>query len=163
MASDEGRPIPAPWRPTASGIKGLEQGEQARTGSGELWANYTQFYNVMVQLETDIGTMEATDIENYAFWRHAVATNIPTLPALPVIYELADPISGGGGVVIWGEAKPGYKYSLEETGDLSQSGQWREVASFTSSFPDRVERFEHRATIDGPHRFWRVGRSKLPQ
>jgi hypothetical protein len=136
-------------------------GIQPKTGVGELWADHTAFLNVMTQLESDVGTSEATDIENYGFLRHAVATDIPTLPALPFLEEIALP-AGGGGVIVWGEAKPGYKYVLQETDDLSNPASWREVGSFTSPYPDRVERFEYQTATDADHCFWRVGRSKLP-
>ena len=135
-------------------------GIQPRTGIGELWSNYTAFYNVMLQLESDIGTAEATDIENYAFWRHAVATNIPGLPALPQIYQL-DEVDGGG-VIISGTAFPGYKYVVEENDDLSDVDGWAEVGEFRSPFPDRIQPFEYPAPTDLPHCFWRINRTEEP-
>jgi len=132
-------------------------GMQPRTGVGELWANYTEFKTVMEELEGAIGTAEATDIENYAFWRHAVATGIPVLTAGPAIIHSG--LGGGGGVVVvvWDWAKPGYKYVIEENDDPSQPGGWREVASHTTVAPDRVERFEYQADVGPGTCFWRVG------
>jgi hypothetical protein len=45
-------------------------------GSG-IWPDYPTFETVMVALEASIGTNEATDIENYAFWRHSIAATTP--------------------------------------------------------------------------------------
>ena len=112
-------------------------GMQPRTGVGELWANHSAFYSVMTQLETNIGTMEATDIENYAYWRHAVATAIPILAPAPEIFL---PATGGGGT-IWVDAWPGYKHTVQENDNLGQTTGWRDVQTFICSSPDRVERF----------------------
>lgn len=137
-------------------------GMQPRTGVGQTWPNHTSFYSVMSQLETDIGTAEATDIENYAFWRHAVATFLPTYPALPQIHTLAE-VNGGGGTggVIVVHVRPGYKYVFEENDDLSQASRWSEVKTFTTDYPDRIERFEHPVPMKGPRNFWRISRSPV--
>lgn len=136
-------------------------GMQPRTGIGELWPNHSAFYGVMTQLESDIGTAEATDIENYAYWRHAVATQIPSLAAAPEVIAMPFNGGGGGGGVVVVEAKPGHKFSLEENDDPTRPQRWSEVEVFTSSFPDRVERFEHPFTVTPPRMFWRVVRSPL--
>ena len=44
---------------------------QPKVADDEMWTTYTAFANVLNQLEEDVPTTDATDIENYAFWRHA--------------------------------------------------------------------------------------------
>lgn len=134
-------------------------GIQPRTGVGELWANHSAFYSVMSQLEINIGTLEATDIENYAYWRHAVATTIPVVAPAPEIFL---PATGTGGGTIWVDAWPGYKHTVQQSDSLGQTAGWRDVQTFTSSFPDRVERFALPISADKPRDFWRIAHIPLP-
>ena len=48
-------------------------GIQPKIFNSGIWPDYPAFEAVMLGLEDSIGTNEATDIENYAFWRHSLA------------------------------------------------------------------------------------------
>lgn len=64
-------------------------------GTG-IWPDYPAFEEVMLGLEASIGSNEATDIENYAFWRHAIATSTPDVaPVFRGLYFHRDPIVPG--------------------------------------------------------------------
>ncbi len=47
---------------------------QPKIGPTHLWLNVTEFNVALHELEGDLPSTECTDIENYAFWRHAHAT-----------------------------------------------------------------------------------------
>lgn len=60
-------------------------------GSG-IWPDYSTFRTEMLALEAAVGSKEATDIENYAFWRHALATTTPDVaPIYRGLYFHRDP------------------------------------------------------------------------
>lgn len=60
-------------------------------GTG-IWPDYSSFEVVMLGLEASIGTNEATDIENYAFWRHSIAATTPDVaPVFRGLYFHRDP------------------------------------------------------------------------
>ena len=89
---------------------------QPKIGAGELWLDYPDFETVLHQLEDDVLPIQATDIENYGFWRHAISTT-EILPAITDVIEVAhDPDTGGGVVIIHGV--PGHVYILRQSSDL---------------------------------------------
>ncbi|MDA7882325.1 hypothetical protein N9A94_08485 [Akkermansiaceae bacterium] len=98
-------------------------GIQPKVGPSELWLNIGEFNTVMWEAEAAYGDAGATDIENYGFWRHAIATS-GILPAIAEVVEVApDPTTGGGVVIIHGV--PGHLYIVRQSSDLND---WEEFS-----------------------------------
>jgi len=97
-------------------------GIQPKVGPSELWLNIGEFITVMWEAEAAYGYTGATDIENYGFWRHAIATT-GILPAITGVVEVApDPDTGGGVVILHGV--PGHLYIVRQSTGL---GRWDEL------------------------------------
>ena len=64
---------------------GARLGIQPKVGPSELWLTIAEFNVVMLAAEAAYGPSGATDIENYGFWRHAIATT----GILPAVSDVA--------------------------------------------------------------------------
>ena len=101
---------------------------QAKVGAGEVWPTYADFTGIVDDLDTAFGPDEATDIENYAFWRYVVATFGPTLTTSTTL--TADPDTVGGGLISF-PAQPGHLYTIRGNSDLG--AKWQVLARARTS------------------------------
>jgi len=113
-------------------------GMQPKTFGSGYWANITDFNTVMTQLESDVPLTDATDLENYAFWRHATPTGIE-LACPPKLTVASNPNSGGGVIVF--TADPGFRYLIHQSTNLEERN-WKlfqEVKTEGMDFPETMK------------------------
>jgi hypothetical protein len=123
-------------------------GIQPKTGPSGLWPTILHFNTVMNQCEAAFGPTGATDIENYGFWRHSIATTMPMVED-PISVTLA------GSVLVF-DGLPGHLYTVRfgtHPGEIID-----EIASVRTTTANDAEILEVPATRSGPRGFWQVVR-----
>lgn len=144
---------------------------QPKCGPDELWPSLLHIHAVIHQLETNLGPTEAVDLENYAFWRHAIETcGIEVGPPVVIGISLPStgtgalpwpPTAGGtGGVegddpVLEFAGLPGYRHTVFTSTD--PRGPWQEVVELRATHDTEPEMFRVPVPAQGPRRFWIVG------
>ena len=124
-----------------------------------LWPTILHFNSVMNECEAAYGPTGATDLENYAFWRHGIATTLPSVGD-PIIATLG----GSGGALPWGtsggviifDGLPGFLYTVRHGTDPGQITQ--EITSVRTTTDHDAEILKVPVTASGPRGFWRVER-----
>ena len=101
-------------------------GIQPKVGPSELWLSIAEFNVVMLAAEAAYGPTGSTDIENYGFWRHAIATTGIPLAVADVVDVAPDLETSGGGVVIV-HGVPGHLYIVRQSTDLNNWEELRRV------------------------------------
>lgn len=129
-----------------------------------LWPSILLFNTVMNECEAAYGPTGATDLENYAFWRHGIATTLPGVGE-PITATLsgtgATPWPGGGtDPVIVFDGLPGFLYTVRHGTDPGQITQ--EIDSVRTPANDAVI-LEVPVTPSGPRGFWQVERVPDPE
>ncbi|MCP5532687.1 MAG: hypothetical protein H7A49_09705 [Akkermansiaceae bacterium] len=139
---------------------------QPKCGPGELWPSLLHINAVIHQLETNLGPTEAVDLENYAFWRHAIETcGVTVGPPIIVSWPVSGtgalpwpPTVGGTGGVDGDDPVlvfPGYAdklHIIHTAADLR--GPWQELIRLRTSHPNESEMFRVPVPAQGPRRFW---------
>ena len=130
-----------------------------------LWPSILLFNSVMNECPTAYGPTGATDLENSAFWRHAIATTLPSVGD-PISVTLTGsgatpwPAGGSGPVVIF-DGLPGFLYTVRFGTDPGRITQ--EVANLRTTNPNDAEILRVPVTPSGPRGFWRVERVPDPE
>ena len=124
-------------------------GIQPKVGPSELWLSIAEFNVVMLAAEAAYGPTGSTDIENYGFWRHAIATTGIPLAVADVVDVAPDLETSGGGVVIV-HGVPGHLYIVRQSTDLNN---WEELRRVRVLAEESV-RIPFQA--DGPGKFFQV-------
>lgn len=135
-------------------------GIQPKVGHGQLWPTILHFGSVMNQCEAAYGPTGATDLENYAFWRHAIETTQPGV-ADPISLTIAGfgsttGVPAGGKPVVIFDGLPGYIYIVRQGSDPDRVMQ--EIARVRTTTPADAETIAVPVTPQGPRQFWMVER-----
>ena len=125
-----------------------------------LWPTILHFNTVMNACEADYGPTGATDLENYAFWRHAIATTLPAVGD-PITVTLtgvgATPwVSTDDNPVLIFNGLPGQLYTVRQGTGPSQINQ--EVTRIRTTTEYDAEILQVPVTPSGPRSFWQVER-----
>jgi len=157
-------------------------GIQPKVGPGELWLAIFEYNAVMNDLEAAYGPTGATDIENYAFWRHAIETTGVTV-GTPIVVTLSsdadgpiiwgdddDPvISDADGPIIWGDDDDpvivfpgisGYLYTVKQG---SHPGQGLQTVTQVRTRSVDLEILRIPVSPQGSRSFWQVERVREAQ
>jgi hypothetical protein len=128
---------------------------QAKGWPGEMWPSILHVYAVLDDLEDLHAPDYATDIENYGFWRHSLATTGPVIGgAIEVEVELDPVVSGSGGGVISFPGVAGYHYLVKQSGGLM--GDWKEIGRYRIKDEKVMEEFRHEVELVGKSGFWKI-------
>lgn len=135
-------------------------GIQPKVGPGTLWPTILHFNTVMNACESAYGPTGATDLENYAYWRHAIATTMPSLSS-PIVATLegVTAISGGQPVLVF-DGLPGHLYTVRYGTHPGQVTQI--VRSVRTTTAHDAEILKVPVTANGPRGFWVVERISDP-
>ncbi|MGD9419310.1 MAG: hypothetical protein Q7R22_010225 [Verrucomicrobiota bacterium JB025] len=141
---------------------------QPKCGLGEIWPTLLHFHAIVHQLETNLGSSEAVDIENYAFWRYAidhcgftvgppitvtlVSTGTGALPWPPAV-DGTGGVDGDDPVLVF-PGIPGHIHTVRTATSLR--GQWQEIIDLQTTHPTEAEMFRVPVPATGPRRFWSI-------
>ena len=135
-------------------------GLQPKVGAGTLWPTILHFNSVMNVCESAYGPTGATDLENYAFWRHAIATTTPSLSSpISATLEGVVAISGGSPVLVF-DGLPGHLYKIRYGTHPSEVNQI--IRSVRTTNVHDAEILKVPVTANGPRGFWVVERVSDP-
>ena len=135
-------------------------GLQPKVGAGTLWPTILHFNSVMNVCESAYGPTGATDLENYAFWRHAIATTTPSISS-PIVATLEGVVAiSGGNPVLASDGLPGHLYTVRygtHPGQVTQT-----IRSVRTTTAHDAEILKVPVTANGPRGFWVVERVSDP-